>query len=122
MLSDERHDVLFVGYQAEGTIGRHIQRFGPRGGYVEMDGQRYAIRSQVHTMSGYSAHADQQGLVGFVTKMRYWPSQVRIVHGVSFGQAGACTSIAYTIRAGMEVLRVIECRLRACSGQGILFF
>ena len=34
MLSDERHDVLFVGYQADGTAGRQIQRFGSRNGYV----------------------------------------------------------------------------------------
>src|SRR5690606_39703888 len=50
MLGDERHDVLFVGYQAEGTPGRQIQRFGPRGGYVELDGERYDIRAQVHRM------------------------------------------------------------------------
>lgn len=81
MLGDKRHDVLFVGYQAEGTPGRQIQRFGPRGGYLVMDGQRYDIRAQVHTMGGYSAHADQEGLVGFVTRMRHWPSEVRIVHG-----------------------------------------
>ena len=81
MLGDERHDVLFVGYQAEGTVGRQIQRFGPRGGYVEIDGERYEIRAQVHTMSGYSAHVDQDGLVRFVTRMRHWPSEVRIVHG-----------------------------------------
>lgn len=81
MLGDERHDVLFVGYQAEGTPGRLIQRFGPKGGFMEMDGQRYAIRAQVHTIGGYSAHADQNGLIGFVTRMRRWPSEVRIVHG-----------------------------------------
>lgn len=81
MLGDVRHNLLFVGYQAEGTPGRQIQRFGPQGGFVEMDGQRYAIRAQVHTMGGYSAHADQNGLVGFVTRMRHWPSEVRIVHG-----------------------------------------
>ncbi|MDF2073448.1 MBL fold metallo-hydrolase [Pseudomonas mendocina] len=81
MLSDERHDVLFVGYQADGTPGRQIQRFGPRGGYVEFDGQRYDIRAQVHTIGGYSAHADQKGLVSFVTRMTHWPSEVRIVHG-----------------------------------------
>ena len=81
MLGDERHDVLFVGYQAEGTPGRQIQRFGPRSGYVEFDGQRYDIRAQVHTIGGYSAHADQKGLVSFVTRMTHWPSEVRIVHG-----------------------------------------
>jgi len=81
MLGDERHDVLFVGYQAEGSTGRQIQRFGPRAGFAEMDGQRYDIRAQVHTIGGYSAHADQKGLVKFVTSMRRWPSQVRIVHG-----------------------------------------
>ena len=81
VLGDERHDVLFVGYQAEGTPGRQIQRFGPRSGYVEFDGQRYDIRAQVHTIGGYSAHADQLGLVRFVTRMTHWPSEVRIVHG-----------------------------------------
>lgn len=81
MLSDERHDVLFVGYQAEGTPGRQIQRFGPRSGYVEFDGQRYDIRAQVHTIGGYPAHADLKGLVSFVPLMRQWPSKVRVVHG-----------------------------------------
>mgnify|MGYP003684715155 CR=1 FL=1 len=81
MLGDERHDVLFVGYQAEGTPGRQIQRFGPHGGYLVMDGQRYDIRAQVHIMGGYSAHADQSGLVRFVTRMRHWPSEMRVVHG-----------------------------------------
>ena len=81
MLGDARHDVLFVGYQAEGTPGRQIQRFGPRSGYVELDGQRYDIRAQVHTIGGYSAHADQQGLVSFVTRMAHWPSEIRVVHG-----------------------------------------
>lgn len=81
MLGDTRHDVLFVGYQAEGTPGRQIQRFGPRSGYVEFDGQRYDIRARVHTIGGYSAHADQKGLVSFVTRMMHWPSEVRIVHG-----------------------------------------
>ncbi|WP_242479101.1 hypothetical protein [Lamprobacter modestohalophilus] len=32
LLGDPRHDILFVGYQAAGTPGRDIQRYGPRGG------------------------------------------------------------------------------------------
>ncbi len=81
MLADPRHDVLFVGYQAEGTPGRQIQRFGPRGGYVELDGRRYDIRAQVNGMGSYSVRADQQGLVRFVSRMKGWSSVIRIVHG-----------------------------------------
>ncbi|MDX1722549.1 MAG: MBL fold metallo-hydrolase [Pseudomonas sp.] len=81
MLHDPRHDVLFIGYQAQGTPGRAIQMYGARGGYVDLDGERYKIGSKINTIGGYSAHADQKGLLGFVTRMRHWPSQVRIVHG-----------------------------------------
>ncbi|TBU81929.1 MBL fold hydrolase [Pseudomonas daroniae] len=85
MLGDPRHDVLFVGYQARGTPGHAIQRFGPGNGYVEFDGQRYDIRAGVASIGGYSAHADQAGLVSFVTEMEEWPSEIRLVHG----EAGA---------------------------------
>ncbi|MFZ3155516.1 MBL fold metallo-hydrolase RNA specificity domain-containing protein [Pseudomonas sp.] len=81
MLHDPRHDVLFIGYQAQGTPGRAMQMYGERGGYVDLDGERYKIGAKVHTIGGYSAHADQKGLVNFVTRMREWPSEVRIVHG-----------------------------------------
>ncbi|TCK07124.1 MBL fold metallo-hydrolase RNA specificity domain-containing protein [Marinobacterium mangrovicola] len=81
MLSDERHAVLFVGYQAEGTPGRDIQKYGPRKGYVELDGERYIIRAWVETIGGYSAHVDQRGLVGFVKGIKCGPRKIRLVHG-----------------------------------------
>jgi metallo-beta-lactamase family protein len=81
MLGDPVHQVVFVGYQARGTLGAAIQRFGPRGGYVVIDGERIDIRAEVLTLGGYSAHADQQGLVNFIKGMRRKPQHVRIVHG-----------------------------------------
>ena len=81
MLGDPRHNVLFVGYQARGTPGNAIKAYGPRGGYVDLDGERIDIRAGIDTLGGYSAHADQRGLVNFVTRMRHWPSQIRLVHG-----------------------------------------
>ncbi|GAB1460071.1 MBL fold metallo-hydrolase [Thauera sp.] len=81
MLGDPRHDVLFVGYQARGTPGHAIQTHGPRGGYVELDGERVDIRAGIHTLSGYSAHADRDDLTRFVTRMRHLPEEVRLVHG-----------------------------------------
>ncbi len=81
MLHDSRHDVLFVGYQAQGTPGHAIQQYGPRGGYVDLDGERFDIRAKATSIGGYSAHADQKGLVEFVTGMQQWPTYIRIVHG-----------------------------------------
>lgn len=83
MLGDPRHNVLFVGYQAKGTPGQLIQQYGPRSGYVDLDGERIDIRAGIATLGGYSAHADQQGLINFVTRMRHWPSEIRLVHGES---------------------------------------
>ena len=81
LLTDDKADVLFVGYQAQGTAGRDIQKYGPRGGYVYLDGDKIDIRAGVHTISGYSAHADQKDLINFVKRMRHKPKEIRIVHG-----------------------------------------
>ena len=49
--------------------------------YVELENQRYAINASVHSMSGYSAHANQKDLINFVKRMRHRPQQIRLVHG-----------------------------------------
>ncbi len=81
LLPDPRTDVVFVGYQAEGTPGRIIQRYGPTQGYVELEGRRYTINAGVHTITGYSAHADQRDLLNFIARMRRRPREIRLVHG-----------------------------------------
>ena len=81
MLDEPRHNVLFVGYQAQGTLGHLIQKYGPRGGYVDINHKRIDIRADISTLSGYSAHADQASLLRFITGMRKWPKHVRLIHG-----------------------------------------
>ncbi len=81
LIDDPVTDILFVGYQAAGTPGRAIQQYGPDGGWVELDGERFDIRAAIHTIGGYSAHADQADLLRFVTGMKRAPDAVRIVHG-----------------------------------------
>ena len=81
MLGDPRHHVLFVGYQGKGTPGRDIQTYGPEGGYVDLEGERIDICASIDTVGGYSAHADQADLVGFVTRMKQWPGEIRLIHG-----------------------------------------
>jgi len=81
LIEDKRTDILFVGYQAEGTAGRIIQKYGAKNGYVTMDGQLYNINAGVYTLSGCSAHADQATLLRFVKRMRIRPKEIRLVHG-----------------------------------------
>ena len=81
LITDPRTDILFVGYQAQGTPGKDIQTWGPKNGYVELDNKRYDINAGTHTISGYSAHADQKDLCNFVKRMRKRPTEIRIVHG-----------------------------------------
>lgn len=81
-IEDRRNDILFVGYQAYGTLGRDIQHFANKpGGYVHIEGLRHDVRARVHQLTGYSAHADQQGLVDWVKSMGDMPGEIRLVHG-----------------------------------------
>jgi len=87
LIEAPRTDILFVGYQAKGTIGRKIQKYGPQNGYVQMDNKRYIIAAGVETISGYSAHAGQDNLLRFIKGMRKKPSLIRLVHGEPYAQA-----------------------------------
>ena len=82
-MPDKANQLVFVGYQARGTLGAAIQQYGPQGGYVDIDGERISIAAEIITLSGYSAHADKTGLVNFIARMRKLPDRVRIVHGDS---------------------------------------
>lgn len=88
-LSDEKNDVLFVGYQARGTLGRDILKYGPRkNGYARINGEKVFINAEVHRLGGYSAHADQRGLVEWVGAMGEKPGSIRLVHGEREAQEG----------------------------------
>ncbi|GAB2666830.1 MBL fold metallo-hydrolase [Vibrio panuliri] len=78
LLPDERTDVLLAGYQAEGTLGRAIQNGDM---LVDIDGEEIEINAQVHTMSGYSAHADQADLLAFVQGISQPPKVIHLIHG-----------------------------------------
>ncbi|NLS13515.1 MBL fold metallo-hydrolase [Vibrio sp. SM6] len=91
LLSDSRNDILFAGYQARGTLGDALQRLNalrgdtakhqtiPRG--VEIDGKWYEVNAQIHTMSGYSAHADKHDLERFIDGITPPPKAIHLIHG-----------------------------------------
>ncbi len=81
-IDDPANDVLFVGYQAHGTPGRTIRNHAAKpGAFVELDGAHFPIKAQIHTLSGYSAHADQKGLIHWIASMPGKPGAIKLVHG-----------------------------------------
>ncbi|MFK0095482.1 MBL fold metallo-hydrolase RNA specificity domain-containing protein [Pseudomonas sp. NPDC090592] len=83
MLGDARHEVMFVGYQAKGTPGAVIQASEGAEGFVQidLDGGMYEIKAKVMTLSGYSGHADQEGLMQFALGGQVPSGKVLLVHG-----------------------------------------
>jgi metallo-beta-lactamase family protein len=77
-IGDHRNLVLFVGFQAEHTLGRRI-----RGGQkvVKILGQDYESRAEVETISGYSAHADRSELRAWVRRLGGPIRRAFVVHG-----------------------------------------
>ena len=69
--------VVFVGYQAEGTLGRRLVERAP---WVRIHGQDHRVNAQVHTIGGLSAHTDQEGLMEWYGHFRGQPRLV-LVHG-----------------------------------------
>ncbi len=63
-LSDPKSSILFVGYQVEGSLGRLIR---DKATEVTMFGETIPIRCHVHSIGAYSAHADQDGLIEYLT-------------------------------------------------------
>jgi len=70
--------ILFVGYQAEGTLGRHILS-GAR--EVRILGQTWRRRANIRRISGFSAHADQPALLRWLSALKRPPRGLFLTHG-----------------------------------------
>jgi metallo-beta-lactamase family protein len=77
-IGDHRNLVLFVGFQAEHTLGRRIQN-GEK--IVRILGQEYERRAEVETIDGYSAHADRSELRAWVRRLGGPIRRAFVVHG-----------------------------------------
>jgi metallo-beta-lactamase family protein len=77
-LPDPKTDVLFVGYQAKGTLGRRLLDGTDR---VGIDGERVEVQARVVNLPGFSAHADRDGLLHWLSQIPGPPSRVFVCHG-----------------------------------------
>ena len=83
LASDPRNSIIFVSYQADGTLGRQIQRGMKEIPLIGEGGKTEAIRinMEVHTIDGFSGHADRRELISYIARVRPRPERVITVHG-----------------------------------------
>ncbi|NJD03018.1 MAG: MBL fold metallo-hydrolase [Ruminiclostridium sp.] len=70
--------IVFVGYQAEGTLGRKLVDGAKR---VKIFGEDISVNARVEMIEGFSGHADRDGLLEWIGKFNRKPGKIFIVHG-----------------------------------------
>jgi len=111
---DEKNTLVFVGYQAEGTLGRKIQK-GWREVPFPVNGRREVIkvRMRVETVDGFSGHSDRRQLMSYIRAINPKPEKIVVVHG----EESKCLDLASSIYrihrietrvpANLETIRLI---------------
>lgn len=82
-LWNPKSTILFVGYQAPGTLGRSIVDGAEK---VKIFGEEIAVNARIEYIEGYSGHADQEWLLNFIYSFINKPKHVFLVHGEEEGQ------------------------------------
>ncbi len=84
------NSIVFVGYQAEGTLGRMLMD-GIKS--VKLLGDKIAVEAEIHSIEGFSGHADQKGLINWMNGFKKLPKNIFIVHGESESSLGLSQAI-----------------------------
>ena len=98
--------ILFVGYQAPGTLGRRIVDGEKK---VKILGEEFAVKARVEYIEGYSGHADQEWLLNFVYSFTsQMPKHIFLVHGEPNAQETLKGKIESTTGIGVTIAKYGE--------------
>jgi len=97
---DERNTLIFVGYQAEGTLGRKIQK-GWKEIPMNIGGAMTTIKvnMNIETCDGFSGHSDRRQLINYVNNMSPRPERIIFCHG----EESKCLEISSTIHKKFNI-------------------
>lgn len=77
-LWNPKSSIVFVGYQAEGTLGRMLVEGADS---VMLFGEEIHVNAEIYNLEGFSGHADRDGLLSWLSGFREKPSEIFLVHG-----------------------------------------
>ncbi len=97
---DEKNSLIFVGYQAEGSLGRRIQK-GWKEIPMKENGKTKTVKinMSVHTVEGFSGHSDRAQLINYVKRLSPKPHKVFTCHG----EEQKCVELASAIYKSLKV-------------------
>ncbi|MEA2113661.1 MAG: MBL fold metallo-hydrolase [Patescibacteria group bacterium] len=107
-LSDPKNTLLFVTYQAQGTLGRKIFEGAKE---IKILRQNVSVRARIEYVGGYSSHADQKGLMDWLSSMTKAdspkkPKKVFVCHGEENSSLGLAEKIKNDLGLAVEVPRI----------------
>ncbi|GAB4115523.1 MAG: MBL fold metallo-hydrolase [Candidatus Caldatribacteriota bacterium] len=97
--------IVFVGYQAEGTLGRKIKE-GEK--LVKIFGEEIKVNAEVYSLEGFSGHADQEGLIWWLKGFKNRPHKIFIVHGEEKATQEICKMIENELKIKTHIPELNE--------------
>lgn len=99
-LAYRENAVLITGFQAQGTLGRRLVDGAER---VRIFGQDVPVRASIHTLGGFSAHADQAALLDWLGAFKRGPSRTFVTHGEPRASAALAREITRRLGWGARM-------------------
>lgn len=96
-LWNKKNSVVFVGYQAEGTLGRQLKDGSKK---VKVLGEEVSVEAEIYSIEGFSGHADRNELLEFVEAFDVVPKKIFVTHGEesSSNDFAQCLQDSYNVK------------------------
>ncbi len=108
--------IVFVGYQAKGTLGRRIKD-GEK--LVRLFGEEIEVNAEIYSLEGFSGHADKEGIMWWLKGFKNKPKKIFIVHGEEEANEEVSRRIEEEIKAKTHIPELGE--TLAIEGERVLF-
>lgn len=110
LCEDEKNTLIFVGYQAEGSLGKRIQK-----GYKEIPlevnnkTKVFNVKMEIETISGFSGHSNRRQLMEYVKRLSPRPEKIIVCHGDPYKTVDLASSIHRSYKMETKTPLNLEC-------------
>jgi metallo-beta-lactamase family protein len=101
-LWNPKSSIVFVGYQAKGTLGHSIVKGDKK---VTIFGEKIHVEAEVYNLEGFSGHADKEGLLDWLEGFQKIPNEVFLVHGEEEAKNEFARTVRETLKFNCTVVK-----------------